>query len=156
MGFFRGSTQFPDSGKPVLAEDEQAVMEKVAKLVVERRMAVPAIVFLESVKPLNFIASQTLVFFEPIIQTIFSFKDYEAFRTGLEKRESVEILILHIEELDAVAYDRERRVKKFMKTERKKWKWYQRWLGLFKPKVEIPDEILNPPEKEDPETKPVE
>ncbi|MBU8932778.1 MAG: hypothetical protein KOO62_02115 [candidate division Zixibacteria bacterium] len=149
MSFFRGSTQFPDSGKPVLAEDERAVMEKVAKQVVDRRMAVPAIIFLESVKPLNFIASQTLVFFEPIIQTVFSFKDYEAFRTGLEKRESVEILIQHIEELDAVSYEREKRIKKFMKTERKKWKWYQRWLGLFTPKVEIPDEILNPPEEED-------
>lgn len=149
MSFFRGSTQFPDPEKPVLAEDEQAVMEKVAHKVVERRMAVPAIIFLESVKPLNFIASQTLVFFEPIIQTVFSFKDYEAFRTGLEKRESIEILIRHIEEYDAVAYESDRRLKKFMKAERKKWKWYQRWLGIFTPKVEIPEEILNPPQDDD-------
>ncbi|RKX26810.1 MAG: hypothetical protein DRP47_07630 [Candidatus Zixiibacteriota bacterium] len=149
MSFFRGSTQFPDPEKPVLPDEEQAVLKKVAKKVVERRMAVPAIVFLESVKPLNYIASQTLVFFEPIIQSIFSFKDYNAFRSALEKRESVEILIQHIEKLDSVFFAREKRLKKFLKTERKKWKWYQRWLGLFTPNVKIPDEVLNPPDESD-------
>ena len=149
MSFFRGSTQFPDPEKPVLPDEEQAVLEKVAKKVVERRMAVPAIVFLESVKPLNYIASQTLVFFEPIIQSIFSFKDYNTFRSALEKRESVEILIQHIEKLDSVFFAREKRLKKFLKTERKKWKWYQRWLGLFTPNVKIPDEVLNLPDESD-------
>ncbi|MEA2030360.1 MAG: hypothetical protein U9N55_02030 [candidate division Zixibacteria bacterium] len=153
MSFFRGSTQFPDSGKPTLPKEEDAILIKVAKKVVERRMAVPAIVFLESVKPLNFIASQALVFFEPIVQTIFNFKDYEVFRLALEKRESIEIFMQHIEELDAVFFEREKRLKKFLKTERKKWKWYQRWLGLFTPKVQVPDEVLNPPDESDSSSK---
>ncbi|MFH2047837.1 MAG: hypothetical protein ABIJ12_00165 [bacterium] len=149
MSFFKGSTEFPDAEKPPLPEEEMAVLKKVAKQVVDRRMAVPAIVFLESVKPLNYIGSQALVFFEPIVQTVFNFKDYNTLRSALEKRESIETMILEIEALDAVSYAREKRIKKFMKKEKKNWKWYQRYLGLFKPKVQIPDEVINPPDRKD-------
>ena len=149
MSFFKGSTDFPDPEKPALPDEEKAILKKVATKVVERRMAVPAIVFLESVKPLNFIGSQVLVFFEPIIQTVFNFKDYDNFRSALEKRESIETMILEIEALDAISFEREKRVKKFMKKEKKNWKWYQRYLGLFTPRVEIPEEILNPPGKKE-------
>jgi hypothetical protein len=144
MSFFRGSTDLPDPEKNALPAEEEAVLDKVARKVVDRRMAVPAIVFLESVKPLNFIGSQAMVFFEPIVQSLFNFKDYDTFRSALEKRESIEILLLKIEALDAVASQREKRIKKFMKAEKKKWKWYQRWLGIFTPKVQIPEDILNP------------
>ncbi len=146
MGFFKGSTEFPPPDKPPLPEEELAVIEKVAQKVVERRLSVPAILFLESVKPLNYIGSQAMVFFEPVVQTIFNFKDYNTLRSALEKRESIEILLQKIESLDADAYTREKRIKKYLKQEKKKWKWYQRWLGIFPPKVKIPDEILNPPE----------
>jgi len=153
MSFFKGSTDFPEAEKPAMPEEELAILKKVAKQVVDRRMAVPAIVFLESVKPLNYIGSQVLVFFEPIVQTVFNFKDYNTFRSALEKRESIETMILQIEALDAVSYEREKRVKKFMKKEKKNWKWYQRYLGVFTPKVEIPEEVLNPPEKKAPKEK---
>jgi len=33
--------------------------------------------------------------------------------------------------------------------EKKKWKWYQRWLGIAIPKVQIPEDVLNPPSEED-------
>lgn len=148
MSFFRGSTELPGPEKKALPAEEDAVLEKVARKVVEKRMAVPAIVFLESVKPLNFIGSQAMVFFEPIVQSLFNFKDYDTFRSALEKRESIEILLLKIEELDAVASEREKRIKKFLKAEKKKWKWYQRWLGIFPPKVQIPDDVLNPPSEQ--------
>jgi hypothetical protein len=144
-GISKGGAELPDPEKPPLPAEEMAVLEKVARKVVERRMAVPAIVFLESVKPLNFIGSQALVFFEPIVQTLFNFKDYNTFRQALEKRESIEIMLCRIEELDAVASQREKRIKKFMKAEKKNWKWYQRWLGIANTKVDIPEDVLNPP-----------
>jgi hypothetical protein len=147
-GFFKGGTEIPDSEQKALPAEEEAVLEKVAHKVVDRRMAVPAIVFLESVKPLNFIGSQALVFFEPIVQTLFNFKDYDTFRCALEKRESIEILLLKIEEYDAITSRREKRIKKYLKVEKKKWKWYQRWLGILTPKVQIPEEVLNPSSEE--------
>lgn len=147
MSFWKGGpVDVPDSGHDALPEEEAAVIEKVAHQVVKRSMTVPAIIFFESVKPMNFIGSQAMVFFEPMVQSIFEFKDYNTLRQALEKRQTLEILIQRIEALDAVYLAREKRVKAFLKEEKKKWKWYQRYLGLFPPKVKIPDEILNGPE----------
>jgi hypothetical protein len=149
VSFFKGNVDLPDPDHNALPEQENAVLDKLARKTVEKGMAVPAILFLESVKPLNFIGSQVMVFFEPVVQTIFNFKDYDTFRSALEKRESIEILLLKIEKHDAVALSREKRIKKFLKKEKKNWKWYQRYLGIFTPKMKIPDDVLNPPENED-------
>ncbi len=148
MSIFRDAMKLPEQGP--LPEEEQAVLEKVAKKVVEKSMTVPAIVFLESVKPLNFVGSQAMVFFEPIVQSLFNLKDYDTFRSALEKRQTLEILIQKIEAMDAVSQEREKRVKAFYKQEKKKWKWYQRYLGIFVPKVTIPDDVLNGPEPTEP------
>lgn len=143
-----GQSPIPNEGKDIFPEEELAIIEKVAKKVVEKGMTVPAIIFLESIKPLNFISAQAMIFFEPIVQTVFNLRDYDAFRSALEKRPSIELLIQKIEAMDAAASIREKRVKVFMKEERKKWNWYQRYLGVFLPKVVIPEEILNPPPAE--------
>ncbi len=142
MGFFRGSMELPDPERTNLPEEENAVLEKLAIKVVDRGMTVPAILFLESVKPLNYISAQAMVFFEPMVQSVFNFKDYDTMRVALEKRETLEILLLKIEKHDAISLEREKRLKKFLKTEKKKWKWYQRWLGIITPKVELPEEVL--------------
>lgn len=147
MSFFKDAMRVPEEGP--LPEDELAVLDKVAKKVVEKSMTVPAIVFLESVKPLNYVGSQTMVFFEPIVQSLFNLKDYDTLRSALEKRQTIEIMIQRIEAHDVVAQAREKRVKAFYREEKKKWKWYQRYLGIFPPKVKIPDEVLNPPEQPD-------
>lgn len=146
MSLFKSNPQLPDPEKPALPADEDAVLEKLAKKVVEWKMSVPAILALESVKPLNFIGSQAMVFFEPIVQAVFNIKDYDTLRCALEKRETIEILLLKIEAHDVASLVREKRIKKFMKVERKKWKWYQRYLGIFLPKTTIPDDVLNPPD----------
>lgn len=143
MSIFRDAMKVPE--QTPLPEEELAVLEKVAKKVVEKSMSVPAIVFLESIKPLNFVGSQAMVFFEPIVQSLFNLKDYDTFRTALEKRQTLEILIQRIEAMDSVAQAREKRIKAFMKEEKKKWKWYQRYLGIFLPQVTIPEDVLNPP-----------
>ncbi|HUV30777.1 MAG TPA: hypothetical protein VMY05_06805 [Acidobacteriota bacterium] len=148
MSFLKGGINLPESEKNPFPEEEQAVLEKLARKTIEKGMTVPAILFLESVKPLNFIGSQILIFFEPIVQTIFNFKDYNTFRSALEKRESIEFLITRIEAFDAVAARRDKAVKKWYKQEKKNWKWYQRYIGVFRPKVRIPEEILNPPAEE--------
>ena len=152
MSLFRSGAEIPEGGD-TLTEEERAVLGKLARKTVDKGMTVPAILFLESIKPLNFITSQALVFFEPIVQSIFSFKDYDHYRTVLEKRGTIEIMLLKIEKYDAIALEKEKRVKKFLKAEKKNWKWYQRYLGVFTPKVEIPDEVINPPKKSDKDKK---
>lgn len=147
MSFFKpgSGSDIPEKGTEALPDDESKVLDKLAGKVVEKGMTVPAILFLESVKPLNFIGSQAMVFFEPIVQTVFNIKDYDTLRQALEKRQTIEILLQKIEALDAIALQRQKRVKAFYKQEKKKWKWYQRYLGIFLPKVTIPEEVLNGP-----------
>ena len=146
MSFFRGSTEFPnDPDRMALPEEEEAVLDKLAKKVVQRHMAMPAILFLESVKPLNYIGSQALVFFEPMVQSVFNFRDYDTLRSALEKRHSIEVLLLRIEKYDAELLAREKRIKRYLKEQKKNWKWYQRYLGVFTPKVEYPEEVLEGP-----------
>ncbi len=148
MSFLKGGMELPKPEDNPMAEEELAVMDKLAQKVCDRGFTVPAILFLESVKPLNYIGSQTMVFFEPIIQTMFNFRDYDVLRSALEKRESIEVMILKIEKMDVVAVARENRIKKYVKAEKKNWKWYQRYLGVFTPRLNIPDEVIAPPEPE--------
>lgn len=107
---------------------EEAILRRLAAKVVEWKMTVPAILFLESVKPLNFIGAQAMVFFEPFVQTIFNLKDYDTLRIMMEKRENVERLLLKIEELDAEALRKEQEAKTARRAARalrggRRWWW---------------------------------
>jgi hypothetical protein len=73
--------------------------------VVRYRMTVPAILFLESVKPLSFIGSQAMYFFEPMVRALFAVPEYERFAAKMERRENIEALLVVIERRD----DTERR-----------------------------------------------
>ncbi len=145
MSFFKGGMELPNSGRGVLPEEQEAVLDKFARWVVRRGLTVPAIMALESVKPLNYMFSQGLVFAEPMFQAVFNWSEYEALRTALERRECVEIVLLLIEEYDAVEVKRQKAFKKWYKKEKKNWKWYQRYLGIFTPKLEVPEEIKDLP-----------
>jgi hypothetical protein len=144
MSLFKGNIEPEDRLRPPIPEDEDRVLEKVARKVVQWRMATPAILFIESVKPLNYIGAQAMVFFEPIVQTIFNFRDYDTFRLAMERRENMENLLQKIEKYDAMFYDREKAIRRFMRIEKKKWKWYQRYLGVARPKVDLPEELKVP------------
>lgn len=133
--------------QPIPAEEDE-ILEKVAKKVVQWNMAVPALIFLESIKPLNYIGAQAMVFFEPIVQSIFSIKDYDTFRIALERRENVENLLQKIEAHDAIAYKKEKIYKRKARQMRKGWTWYQRWLGIKRPRIEITPEEIEAYEKE--------
>jgi hypothetical protein len=82
-------------------ERKKILLEGLAKGIVERRLTAPAIFFLESVKPLNFIGSQAMIFFEPIIRSVFPFKTYSEFAILLQDRETLELLIQEVERLDS-------------------------------------------------------
>ncbi len=84
-----------DSAK--LSDEEIALLEKLAAYVVRRKMSVPAIMFLESIQPLNFIGNQAATFFKPIITNFFPAHEYNRLIGILEKREALNILIRKIE-----------------------------------------------------------
>lgn len=82
-----------------LESDDITLIKRLANFVVRRKMSVPAVMFLESVRPLNFISSQTMVFFKPILSRFFSSYEYNRLADILENRKSIDILINEIEQL---------------------------------------------------------
>ncbi|TAL12303.1 MAG: hypothetical protein EPO02_02050 [Nitrospirae bacterium] len=84
------------AGQPLSAEDI-ALLERVAAAVVEREMAVPAVMFLESVGPMNFLGSQALHFFTPILEVVFPQRDIERVALLLERRDTLSRLAILIE-----------------------------------------------------------
>jgi hypothetical protein len=81
-----------------LEDSDTALIRKLADFVVRRDMSIPAVMFLESVRPLNFIGSQSMVFFKPMLSRFFSRYDYDRIANILEKREVVDLLIREIEQ----------------------------------------------------------
>ena len=87
---------------PVVLEDipeseQQALLEKLAQWIVRRSLTAPAIMFLETGKPLNFLGSQLLIAFSPFVQAFFKGDQYHKIALILEKDENVELLIQLIE-----------------------------------------------------------
>lgn len=91
--------------KEIEASSREA-MDRFARRIVDWRMTAPAILFLESAKPLSFLGNQALIFFQPIVQSIFNFKTYDEVVEILEDRENLEYLLSKIEALEA-EYTRE-------------------------------------------------
>jgi len=87
--------------------------------VVRYRMTVPAIFFLESMKPLSFVGSQAMVFFEPFVRALFSVPEYDRAAQLMERRENLEALLVKLEEKDAVARRDERDARARARAERK-------------------------------------
>ena len=67
------------------------MIERLARQIVDRRLATPAILLLESCKPVSFLGSQLLVCLKP-------FYDLPDWIYVLEERERVETLLCAIEE----------------------------------------------------------
>ncbi len=60
----------------------------------------PAVFVLEATLPLSFVASQALIVFEPIIQSVFNIADYRKFQQMMEDRTNIERLMTRIEQLE--------------------------------------------------------
>ncbi len=82
--------------QPLAIEDVQ-LMERIAEVIVNRRMAAPATLFLESMGPMNFLGSQALHFLTPILDCAFNTKEVEQVARLLERRDTVTRLIAMIE-----------------------------------------------------------
>jgi len=76
---------------------QRQVLAKVAQLLISRRLTAPALFILESTKPLSFLASQALIFFQPFVQTFLSAKDYEVFAAAIEDRDNIEWMMQQLE-----------------------------------------------------------
>ncbi len=100
--------------------EERAVelIEKLSKFIAEKRMAAPAIMTIESLRPLARIGSQLMHFLAPFAEIIFNAKEYQEFAVLLENEEYVRLLIKRIDEMDVDMYRDERKEKKLKRKRR--------------------------------------
>ena len=102
---------------------DQEILERIAEWTVERRLTAPAIVFLESHRPLSFVGSQAMIaaspianFFEPFFQMLmgagYDHSLFDRFARMLEeRRELPELLIIEIERRNQAFKAREKEEK---------------------------------------------
>ena len=81
-----------------LTDQERRLLQRIAATIVRRRLETPAVFVLESAKPLNYLGSQAMAFFEPVVRGLFAATDYGRVRRILERRQSVEWLLQEIED----------------------------------------------------------
>ena len=94
------------------------IVEKISRYIVKKRMAAPALMTIESLRPLNFIGSQLLYFLAPFAEVIFNAKEYQEFAALLEKDEYIKLMLKRIDELDEEMYREERKKKKILRKRR--------------------------------------
>ena len=88
---------FAVAPEAALAPDDVALLERVAAAVVDRGMAVPAVLFLESLGPVTFLGSQALHFFTPILEIALPQREVERMAILLERRDTLPRLATLIE-----------------------------------------------------------
>ena len=81
-----------------LAPEDRLLLERLAQRVVELRLETPAILTLESTRPLSVLAGQAMLFFEPFAQALFHYPDYRRLAALVERRDALELLTRLIEE----------------------------------------------------------
>ena len=72
-----------------LSPADLALLERAADVIVQRGMATPAVLFLESLGPMNFLGSQALHFLTPILSVVFAQRDVERVALLLERRDTL-------------------------------------------------------------------
>ncbi len=91
----------PISAEDIAEDEADALMAKIADGIVRRRLAVPAVLFLETCKPLNFVGSQVMMAFHPFVASFVKGDDYRKVALLMERDANVEELLQRIERLEA-------------------------------------------------------
>jgi hypothetical protein len=100
------------SDSNAIGPEDRALLERVAAKIVALRLELPAILTLETGRPLSLLASQTMIFFEPIVGAILRLPDYQRFALLIERREAVEALLRSIEDQADAAHESRRAAKR--------------------------------------------
>ncbi|MCX7766256.1 MAG: hypothetical protein N2246_06090 [Candidatus Sumerlaeia bacterium] len=79
------------------SKEETAFMEKVADFICRRGLEAPVIMGLATMKPLNFIGSQLLIFLQPFLSPFFNETDYQRLIDILGRRDGIECFIQILE-----------------------------------------------------------
>ncbi len=82
---------------------QRQIVDRICHEVVRRQMTTPALLALETCRPLNFVGSQLIHFFAPFISALSESDAHQQFAQFLEHRGSIEFLCQRIETLETEA-----------------------------------------------------
>jgi hypothetical protein len=99
FGWLRHAFAIEPDGPIEPTEAQKSVVELLCRQVVARGMTTPAILFLETVRPLNYVSSQVLQFFRPVLTVVADPAACRDLAEFLEHRGSIDYLCRRIEEL---------------------------------------------------------
>lgn len=92
--------------------EQKAAVDTICREIVRRHMSTPALVFLEMSRPLNYVGSQTMHFFQPLVSVLTDSTGPRHFAEFLEHRGSIEYICRRIEDLEAETTEKEHEEKK--------------------------------------------
>lgn len=78
-------------------------VDRLAGVIVRFGLTVPAILAIESVRPMSFVGSQLMTMLSPSIAALFTAAEWDALASLLEDRRGIDYLLDRIEALDAAA-----------------------------------------------------
>ena len=87
-------------------ETQKKALDKLCKGIIRRGLTTPAIIGVEMGRPLNFVGSQTMQFFTPLISAFVPTESWSAVAEFLEKRGSIDWIRNRIEELESEVEDK--------------------------------------------------
>lgn len=80
---------------------KNVILTKFANNIVQRKLSVPCVFFLELYKPFTFLGSQLLYFFGPLATSVISSNKYYKFASLAEDRNNINFVLTEIENLEA-------------------------------------------------------
>ena len=112
MNWFKHAFHVDPPGPAEPTAEQKEVVDWACMQIVKRHLTTPGLAALEMSRPLNFIGSQTMRFFQPFISAILNrhgTAGYSAFAAFLERRGSIDYLCRRIEDLEAEYEAKERK-----------------------------------------------
>ena len=114
------------SGTMELTPERKAeLIEKIANEIVKRGLETPAIMFLETIKPLSWVGAElSIVYLFPFVKAFTDNPIVDDVTALFHDRSAVEELIKKVEELVEIQKEKERAAKEAKKKEGKKRRWW--------------------------------
>ncbi|HVP15171.1 MAG TPA: hypothetical protein VMS88_06480 [Terriglobales bacterium] len=81
-----------------LGPEDRALLDRVAVRIADLHLEVPALLTLESVRPLSRVAGQAMIFFEPFLQVLLRPGDSRRFASLLQRPDGIDALASRIED----------------------------------------------------------
>lgn len=93
---------FKEWSDPMPDEERDALLVKLAKLIKRKKLEAPAVLFLESHKPLSYIGSQAGIAFSPFLVPFLGYENVRDYTRLMQDQSNIDRLIDMLAEPDPI------------------------------------------------------